>query len=81
MADLAVGIGLVNLQAGTIKKLSYPDWALSQPWRVTAKVGTDDDGYDLYQLDRSQETITVPANRLVFMAKMLEDMCEKEKRA
>lgn len=69
-----LGIGLVNAQAAEIDKLVYPEWSLDKSWTVTAKVGQDEDGYDLYQLDRYGETITVPSNRLVFMARMLERM-------
>jgi hypothetical protein len=69
-----IGIGLVNLQAAAINKLSYPDWAVDARWAIVGKVGQDDDGYDLYQLERGDESITVPANRLVFMERMLERM-------
>jgi hypothetical protein len=69
-----VGIGLVNAQAAEIKELTYPDWALEKSWKITGRVGADEKGYDLYQLDRFGETLVVPANRLVFMKRMLERM-------
>lgn len=72
MSDL--GIGLVNAQAADIRELTYPEWAVAKSWKVTAKVGTDEGGYDLYQLDRYNETLTVPANRLVLMSAMLDRM-------
>lgn len=74
MADIELGVGIINLQAAGIKELVYPDWTIDKSWKVTAKVGTDEHGYDLYQLDRYGDSITVPANRLVVMAKMLESM-------
>lgn len=69
-----LGIGLVNAQAQDITALVYPEWALDKSWNIVGKVGQDEEGYDLYQLERPDESITVPSNRLVFMQSMLERM-------
>jgi hypothetical protein len=70
-----LGIGLVNAQAAEITDLTYPD-LVERPeeertWLVVGKVGQDDDGYDLYEIERQGEKTVVPANRLVFVKRML----------
>jgi hypothetical protein len=69
-----IGVGLVNAQAAEITELTYPDWALEKSWKIHGKVGTNDEGYDIYRLYRYDEEIEVPSNRLVFMKRMLERM-------
>lgn len=67
------GIGLVNAQAAEIDHFTYPDWVAKQVhWKINGQVGQDENGYDLYELERGDEKLTVPANRLVFMARMME---------
>lgn len=69
-------IALVNEQAAQIDRLTYPHWSVSESWVVTGKVGRDDKGYDMYQLDRPGEPqpLIVPSNRLVFAQRLLESL-------
>lgn len=70
-----IGVGLVNVQAAGISELVYPEWALEKSWKVVGpEGGQDEHGYDLYRLDRYNESIVVPANRLVFMKSILQRM-------
>ena len=67
-----IGIGLVNAQAAEIKQIDYPDWVGRPAWTVGRKVGTDEHGYDEYEIHNSDQILVVPANRLVFMKGFIE---------